>query len=53
MWMVAMEAKQKTFYILNAFHAKILKFSFGHKDFHIAVYITKCQLLSWKQRKFK
>ena len=32
--------KNKTFYILN-YHAKILKFSFGHKDFHIADFITK------------
>ena len=57
MWMVAMETKIKhfTYYSCNCiwYHAKILKFSFGHKDFHITDYITKCQVLNWWQWKLK
>ena len=43
MWMVAMEIKIKHF----SYHAKIIKFSFGHKDFHITDFMTKCQHLKW------
>jgi hypothetical protein len=48
MWMVAMETKIKHFKCIS-YHAKIIKFSFGHKDFHITDFITKCQVL-WKTK---
>jgi hypothetical protein len=38
--MVAMETKIKHFKCIS-YHAKIIKFSFGHKDFHITDFITK------------
>jgi hypothetical protein len=44
MWMVAMETKITHFKCIS-YHAKIIKFSFGHKDFHITDFITKCQIL--------
>jgi ATP adenylyltransferase/5',5'''-P-1,P-4-tetraphosphate phosphorylase II len=45
--MVAMETKIKHFKCIS-YHAKIIKFSFGHKDFHITGtdFITKYQLLN-------
>jgi hypothetical protein len=46
MWMVSIEAKIKHFKCIS-YHAKIIKFSFGHKDFHITDFINKCQILNW------
>jgi hypothetical protein len=42
MCMVAMETKIKHFKCIS-YHAKIIKFSFGHKDFHITY--NKCIVL--------
>jgi hypothetical protein len=40
--MVAMETKIKHFKCIS-YHAKIIKFSFGHKDFHITDFITNAK----------
>ena len=45
--MAAMETKKNILHIKwISYHAKISRFSFGHKDFHITDFITKCQLLN-------
>jgi hypothetical protein len=40
--MVAMEAKIKHFKCIS-YHAKIITFSFGHKDFHITDF-ERCKM---------
>ena len=50
--MVAMETKIKHFKYIS-YHAKIIKFSFGHTDFHIIDFKSKFKLWLKFQRNTK